>query len=187
MTRKKLRVAYIIIVTIYSVALGAGIFLYYHVSKDEYQIFKDSIPFIIAIPAAYLGFCFQKRSSFLQTLRTLWTNLIGSVNAALQYTHLEEATKDQYAATLVSLSKAIDEFRGVYKNINEKHDGVGLFPFECLKEIYKAISKLGYGKLDDKLSIQCRQKIVKDWKILTKTFLAEFDRSEPTEFDSPYV
>ncbi len=190
MTRKGLRKVISATIGLYSLAFIAGLLIYYSDKTDKkinYQIFKDLIPLIIAIPAAYLGFCFQRRSSFLQALRQLWTNLITSVNAAIQYTHLSESTEKQFAETLVVLSKSIDEVRGVYKNLGESDTEIGLYPFECLKEIHKLVSRLGYGKIDTEKSTESRKQIRHCWGDLRKSFLTEFDRSEPTVFDSPYT
>lgn len=190
MTRKQLKLTIFAVIGLYLVIIIAALFIYYNdttCKKIHYQIFKDLIPFAIAIPAAYLGFCFQRRSSFLQSLRLLWTNLIISINAAIQYTHLAETTDIQYSQTLVLLSKSIDEVRGVYKNLNETDSKRGLYPFECLRNIHKTISNLGYGKIDTVKAVEARRLIGHDWKDLQKSFLSEFDRSEPTKFSSPYV
>ena len=190
MTRKQLQRTIFAVIGLYATALIAGLAIYYaddKVKKIHYEVFKDLMPFTIAIPAAYLGFCFQRRSSFLEALRQLWTNLIISVNSAIQYTHLSEPTDKQFGETLVLVSKSIDEVRGVYKNLRETKDYIGLFPFEDLHEIHKLISKLGYGKLDAAKASETRQHITHCWKDLRKSFLSEFDRSEPTVFHSPYI
>ena len=190
MTRKQLQKTIFAVIGLYAIALIAGLIIYYvdnTEKKIHYQIFKDLMPLTIAIPAAYLGFCFQRRSGFLQALRQLWTNLITSVNSAIQYTHLTDTTDKQFGETLVLLSKSIDEVRGVYKNLKETEGDIGLYPFECLKEIHQLISKLGYGKLDTTKSTDTRKRIRHCWGDLRKSFLSEFDRSEPTTFHSPYV
>lgn len=190
MTRKHLQRTIFAVIVLYTIAIIVGLIIYYTDftgNKIHYQIYKDLMLLTIAIPAAYLGFCFQRRSSFLQALRQLWTNLISSVNTAIQYTHLPEPTDKQFGEALVLLSKSIDEVRGVYKNLKETKDNIGLYPFECLKDIYGQVSKLGYGKLDMAKAAESRRHIRHCWKDLRKSFLSEFDRSEPTVFHSPYV
>lgn len=190
MTRKQLKRTIYAVIALYATSLIGGLFIYYSDGTDKkvnYQIFKDLIPLIIAIPAAYLGFSFQRRSSFLQSLRLLWTNIIGSVNAAIQYTNFTETTDKQYAETLLQLSRCIDEVRGVYKNIGEKKGKTGYYPFECLKEIHQLVTGLGSGKLDAAKSEEARSRIQHCWKDLKASFLSEFDRSEPTVFNSPFV
>ena len=190
MTRKHLKRTIYTVIGFYTIVLLCGVAIYYSDTtgnKIHYQVFKDLTPFTIAIPAAYLGFCFQRRSSFLQALRLLWTNLITSVNSAIQYTQLNEPTDKQFGDTLALLSKSIDEVRGVYKNLRETDSSIGHYPFEGLKDIHETIAKLGYGFIDKEKAIEARQYIKHNWKDLRKSFLSEFDRSEPTTFSSPYV
>jgi hypothetical protein len=189
MTRKQLQKTIFTIIGLYVFALITGLVIFYIDNSDKkihYQIFKDLIPLIIAIPAAYLGFCFQRRSSFLQTNRLLWTHLISSVNSAIHYTQLKDPTEIQFGETLLLLSKSIDEVRGVYKNLEETKNKIGLYPFECLKEIHDLVSELGFGKLEEDNAMKTRKQITVRWKRLRRSFLSEFDRSEPTVFDSPY-
>lgn len=190
MTRKQLRTIIIIVTILYVAAFLIGVAVYFSDNTDKksnYAIFKDLIPFMIAIPVAFLGYCFQKRSNYTQALRPLWTNLIISVNGAIQYTHLTNRSQEDYGNTLMQLRISIDEVRGVYKNLKIKSDGIGYYPFESLKSIHKIISDLGYGEADKEKSAEARSHIKHNWKNLRKTFLMEFERPEPTVFDSPYI
>jgi hypothetical protein len=186
MTKRKL-IRIIIVYTIsYTLILAIGLCLYFgdrSGNKLYYSLFKDLFPVIITIPLAYLGFCFQRRSNFMVALRTLWGNLINSVNLAISYTYHHNNTKEKYLEVLYELSKSIDEVRSVYKNLHEDEKQIGHYPFESLKTIYKIIESLNYEDSDiKKLEIE-REKIRTHWKQIRQTFLAEFDRSEPTVFD----
>lgn len=190
MTRKQLKNTTISVILIYAIAIIIGLLVYFNDNTEKkvnYAVFKDFIPFIIALPAAYLGFCFQRRSSYMLTLRQLWTNLIESVNSAISYTNLTTATRKEYEDTLMLLSKSIDEVRGVYKNIDEKEGDIGHYPFESLKSIYQIIDDLGYEELDPAKCKEARQHIKHNWGNLRRTFLQEFDRPTPTVFDSPFI
>lgn len=190
MTRKQLRKIIMYVILLYTLVLIIGILFYYFDTTEKkmhYTIFKDLIPFTIAIPAAYLGFCFQRRASFLQTLRLLWTNLLTSVNTAIQYTCMKETDEQQHNSTLILLAQSIDEVRGVYKNINESAEGVGYYPFESLKHMHSIILKLGHGHLDHSKAAEAREQLKKEWGEVRRSFLYEFDRSEPTVFNSPFV
>ena len=152
-----------------------------------YETFKDLIPFILAIPAAYLGYSFQQRASYLESLRALWSKLVQAVNNAIQYTYLDDPSQEEFGKILTDLSIVIDELRGVYKNIGERTGYIGLYPYEPIKGIHKAISQLSYGKLDEGKRITARKTIVGHWKSMRGNFLDEFDRAEPTKVVSPYV
>lgn len=190
MTRKKLRNIIILVISLYILAVISGVTIYITDTTDKksnYAVFKDLIPFMIAIPIAFLGFCFQKRANYTQALRPLWSNLIISVNTAIQFTHQTTTTQKEYGETLMLLSASIDEVRGVYQNIKTGTDGIGYYPFESLKSIHTIISELGYGDADKLKSDEARKHIKHNWKNLRETFLLEFDRPVPTVFDSPYI
>ncbi len=189
MTKEKLRKRTIYVIAIYLNAIVLGILLRLFGPEKNiyYETFKDLIPFILATPAAYLGYCFQQRVSYLKSLRSLWTNLIKSVHNAIQYTHLEEPSNELFGTVLSDLSLVIDEVRGVYKNIGERPGEIGLYPYEPIKSIYEEIEKLGYGKIEDRKRKKGRNNIRGHWKSIREEFLSEFDRHEPSKVVSPYI
>jgi hypothetical protein len=65
--------------------VGIGL-RYWHPSEHDivYATFKDLIPFVIAIPAAWLAFCFQRRASYIQQLRAFWSDLVEVVQLSVQ-------------------------------------------------------------------------------------------------------
>lgn len=190
MTRKRLRNIILLITIFYLLAIVLGIFIYFSDNADKktnYAIFKDLIPFMITIPLAYLGYCFQQRANYLQALRPLWSHLILSVNTALEFTQKNSSSQEDLGKTLLLLSVSIDEVRGVYRNLNIDSDGTGYYPFESLKSIYNIIKELGYGETDKATLEEARVHINHNWINLRKTFLLEFELPEPTVFDSPYI
>jgi len=158
-----------------------------------YSTYKDLIPFLIALPAAWLGYCLQRRNSYMQQLRSLWSKLVETVQDANQYTYLEHPTKEQHSAVCRRLSIAIDEIRGVFMNLGEgsadgPHPGKGLYPFESIKDIHKLVVAVGFGEeaTADALA-EVREKMFALWKGVRDTMLKEFDREEPTHFDSHFA
>lgn len=184
MTKRNLARCFSIAVAIYAVATVAGITIRIFDRTDGtviYSTFKDMIPFVIAIPAAWLGYCLQRRSSYLQQLRTLWSRLVEAIQRGTHYTYLDNPTKEQHAEVLRSISVSIDEVRGVFTNLNENDTNIGLYPFEPIKDIYGLIQDLGYahdtpkGKRD-----KIREKIFALWQEARRELLKEFDREVPT-------
>ena len=141
---------------------------------------------MVAIPAAYLGDCFQRRSAYTSALREMWANLIESVNQARQYTFNNEPNQKFYGDVLKSLSKSIDEVRGVYRNIGESGKKIGIYPYESLKEIPKIISQLGFTEYDKLKADKARCSIDFHWALLKSSFLFEFDRPVPTVVNTPF-
>ena len=63
---------------------------------------------------------------------------------AIQYTHMDhEPSKKEFAAVQQALSTAIDELRGVFKNIPARGTRTGLYPYENLKDIRDVVDWLG--------------------------------------------
>ncbi len=184
MTRKRLRNIIKIVTAIYLLCVLTGVTLRIFDATEEqkiYSTFKDLLPLIFAVPLGYLGFCFQRRNSFMSSLKFLWKNMIVAVNEAIQYTHHEENSQEDFGAVLTSLSEVIDELRGVYKNIGETESNIGQYPFEPIKTINKEIKKLGYGKIENSVREKSRDLIIGNWQSIRKEFLHEFDRYEPTK------
>lgn len=186
MTRRQLQRAIILVIGVYSLAglVGVGLRV---TTPIGYDTFRDLIPFIFAIPAAYLTYCFQRRSSYLESLRTLWSAFVRAVQEAISYTYDPTPTQEEYAAVLTAMSIVIDELRGVYKNVGERPGVIGLYPYEPIKEIHEAIAELGHGVLTEEQRATARRRIKGHWKSIRANFLDEFDRAEPGKVVSPYI
>ena len=180
-----------IVIGIYAFAIAAGILIrIWRPTKDDivYETFKDLVPLIIAAPAAWLGYCFQRRSSFQEQLRSFWSALVVVVQDAIQYTHLQSPTQADFSKIVCRLSYMIEELRGIYLNIGEAPSDIGLYPYESLKELADALHKLGFGeKFTTEKADATRSQIVDYWKKVRRQLLREFDRVVPTYVDSPYV
>lgn len=184
MTRRRLRRIIVAVITLYASALVSGLTLrlvYPAPDSIVYATYKDMMPFMIAIPAAYLAYCFQQRTHYLLSLRALWSRLVAAVSAAVVYTHVPEPTQDLYTATLKELGVAIEEVRGVFRNVSRKGYPDGWYPFEPVKQIYKEIRDLGFGDaVTADEQYRARKRIAALWKHNRSRFLAEFDRDTPT-------
>jgi hypothetical protein len=187
MTKRKLIRIILAISSFYVVVFLTGL-IFYFLDKTEgqryYTEFKNFFPVIISIPLGYLGSCFQRRASFLTTLRTVWSNIIHAVNKAILYTEHRYDMDKEYVEVLLLLSRSIDEVRSVYQNIDETRTHIGLYPFESLKTIYAIIDKLKGDNISDTDMQKANAEIRAHWQTIRKVFLAEFDRTEPTFSDT---
>ena len=191
MTRKKLQLNIIFVTLVYALFILIGLFTFFHFQESDgknnyFNAFKDLILLWVAIPAAYLGDCFQRRSAFTTALREMWGNLIESVNEARQFTFETNPNQAIYGQTLKLLSKSIDEVRGVYSNIGETKTDIGLYPYESLKEIQKLVSEMGFTVYDKATADSARCLIDHHWGLIKSSFLFEFDRPEPTVTNTKY-
>ncbi len=184
MTRRQLRVAVSTVIGIYAlfgIVAFALRLLEPVIDPHILQGYRDAAPFLFAIPAALLGYAFQQRFSYLASLRALWSRLVQAVNGAIQYTYDETPAAKEHAEVMAQLGIAIDEVRGVYRNVGEKPGAIGLYPYEPIKEIYRLINDLGYGVNDPVKRKQTREQIILKWQSIRFEFLAEFDRAEPSK------
>jgi hypothetical protein len=189
MTKKQLRWRIICITGFYATTFIVGFFLRILGTPKPtiyYETFKDLIPIILAIPAAYLGYCFQRRSNYVSALRSLWSKMVHATNKAMQYTYEMGASQEEYHEVLILLRIVIDEVRGVYKNLRESNGENGIYPYEPIKLIHYEISKLGYGVKEEHKCILARKRVYGYWKSIRENFLAEFDRADPSKIVSPY-
>ena len=100
------------------------------------------------------------------------------------YTEFRVETEKEYLEALLLLSKSIDEVRGVYFNIQETSTDKGYYPFESLKSIYTIVEQIGTKDFNEAQLREANAKIRDHWQTIRKTFLREFDRSEPTFADT---
>ena len=190
MTRDQFRRQVIIVTLAYALALLLGIWLRsrnLRADNVEYETYKDLLSLMIALPAAYLGYCIQRRSSFLQFLRTAWSNLVAAVNGAYLYVRNEAPEKTEYVAVLASLRVGIDELRGIYRNVGEGSGEHGLYPVSPILDIYQQVERLrNFGPLDA-AEIERRNKLANDifdqWKSVRRVLVSELDRPYPAEAD----
>jgi hypothetical protein len=143
------------------------------------------MPLVIAIPAAYLGYSFQRRASYLQALRDLWKLLIPAVQRAIQYTYLDTPDRKEFSEVMRDLSTVIDSLRGVFRNIPRGGD-VGLYPYEPLKDIWQVMSWLHDGRTPEE-RYRARRCIRQLWYDAHSAMLSEFDREVPVHPVSKYV
>jgi hypothetical protein len=189
MIRRRLYHTTIFVIAIYAVAIFVAFIFKFTLPSWAYDTYKDVLPLIIAMPAAYLAFCFQKRNAYMQALRSLWSNIIAAVQLGYDYTFIPEPTREQYAETLSKFSMAVDEVRGVFCNIDvELKPPKGLYPFQPLKDIQDEIRILGFGNdVSIEKQKQTRAKINNEWKELQAKLLLEFDRDVPTYPSSKFL
>jgi hypothetical protein len=187
MNARSFRINVALVITAYALALAVLATLAY-LKHQAYMPFKDAVPLVIAIPAAWLGFCLQRRQAYLKDVRDLWTKLVAGVQDAIQYTHLSSPPQAEYAKVLKSLSAVTEELRSVFCNVGESQGKVGLYPFERIKTIHAVVSRLGFGEAFTAESArEARAAIVANWKKLRVYYLGELERGIPANPDSPYL
>lgn len=90
------------------------------VSRDATDHTKQIPGIVIPVAAGWLAYCYQRRVAFTKALFDIWQKIVGSVQDAIQYTHLPSPTQADYAKVLRELGCRIDDVRGAFRNVAEK-------------------------------------------------------------------
>jgi hypothetical protein len=191
MTKRQLKRITLTVIGIYLMAILLMVGLRLYDSGPEwliYSTYKDLIPLVIAIPAAYLAFSFQRRGSYVQALRAYWSLLVRTVQGAYSYTYQPQPSFEQYSKILNDLSVVIDEARGIFENLPVRGKPNGWYPFEPIREICQDLRSLGYGESATAEKLEAlRGRIEIRWKLVRKELLREFDRDVPTHHYTWYT
>ena len=191
MTRTRLSRITRTVAAVYAAAIALGILLriaFPTPNSIVYQTYRDLIPLIIALPAAFLAQAFQRRASYVQGLRALWSNMVAGVAAAVTYTELRSPSQEQYAEALRRLSVAIEEVRGFYANVPSGIARSGWYPFEPVKQIHDAVRALGFGDTTTpERRGETQERIFALWKPMRERFLAELEVEVPMHHHANYA
>jgi hypothetical protein len=150
--------------------------------RDIYEYLKDMSLVLVTVVAAYLANIFQKRSQFLNSLKEEWRDIVKAKSALFTYTQFEAANRDEYFIAYCRISETIDNMRAVYCNVGETAHQIGIYPYEPLHDMRRALQSL---KPDRGLPITAddrqlaRDAIMQSFYALRETFLEELDLEAP--------
>ena len=177
MKKKILKELLFLVLSVYSAALIFAIIISV-AFQDFIDVFLSLIPFIVAIPAALLTRAFQRRASYVSSLRSIWPGIVESGINAIEYTKITNPTEKEFRDVIISLSKSIDNLRMLFKNIG------GFYPVESIKTIYEEFDLIR-DTYKFKNPTNAYDRITTFWHQARDSILAEFDRVIPTKYDAP--
>lgn len=190
-TRFRLNVMLVMVIYLLAAVLGLWLWTVHKPVQAEYAayaVWKDLLPLVVAIPAAWLGYCFQRRQTYLKDVRELWSKMVPAVQTAIQYTHNTAPDAETFSKMMHELSTVIDEVRGVFSNVGEEEGTSGFFPFDSLKDIHDEVGALGYTEYRPEVAKETRAKILRLWKLnVRRALLKELPRGEPEYPDSSFL
>jgi hypothetical protein len=189
MTNRRLVKWVVLVAVIFAVYGLGGIGIGWRLGEKskEYTLFKDVFGVLIGLASAWLAYGFNRRNNYVQALRGYFDSLLPVIQNAIQYTHLEHPTQDEFAKVFSALGAKIDGLRSVFKNVGDAPTGpqgqrIGYYPYENLKTITEIIIRLGFGRqIPKEERDNARNAIVTYWAIMHQHLLREFDRDEPVE------
>jgi hypothetical protein len=156
------------------------------VLKEFYEFLRDMSLLIATGGVAMITNNYQRRQSFLDSLKAEWRDIIETKSALLVFTHKPEPTHAEYIETYTRLSETIDNMRVVYKNVGESPAVIGLYPYAPLHDMRRVLQTLDPSKpeaagVDRKLA---RETMLRSFYALRERFLEELDLEEP---DTPVL
>lgn len=152
--------------------------------KDVYEFLRDMALLIATGGVAYITNVFQKRSSFIDGLRSEWRDIIESKSALFTFTNIEKPTAEHYLAVFCKLSETIDNMRIDYRNVGETTASIGLYPYAPLHDMRRVLQTLDPRNGNVVTAEQrklARDAILQSFYALRETFLEELDLEEPSE------
>ena len=148
-----------------------------------YDYLRDMALLIATGGVAYLTNVFQQRSSFIDSLKEEWRDILHAKSALWEFTHIESPTSNQYHAAFNILSETVDNMRTVYRNVGETPQLVGSYPFEPLHDMRRVLQTLNPSKGAPATSEQrklARDAALQAFYALREVFLEELDLESPT-------
>jgi hypothetical protein len=147
-----------------------------------YEFIRDTSLLIVSVIAAYLTYVYQRRTSFLLSLREQWREIVQAKASLIYYCHLPDPTLDDYLIAARQLSECIDNMRIVYANVGETDELVGLYPYSPLHHMRIVMEKLDprVGTPTTEQKYAARGEIWDAFNAVREHFLDEFDIEEPS-------
>jgi hypothetical protein len=147
-----------------------------------YEFIRDTSLLLVTVVAAYMAHLYQKRGTFLQSLREQWREIVQAKSALIYYCHLETPSVEDYLKTARQLSECIDNMRIVYANVGETDELIGYYPYAPLHHMRKVLETLDPRQTrptaEDRYA--ARGEIWDAFNAIREHFLDEFDIEEPT-------
>jgi hypothetical protein len=147
-----------IAVVIYLVAIVYFSWLLKH-SHNAFADQKDFIPLIVALPAAWLTYAFQARSSMSAKVREIWNKAAEAVEAAIAFVEFEPRTEDKRQQIVVQLRIAADYLRAVFQD--EPRRTNRMYASQYVESILTSLMSCNLGASNTKNLVSTMEK---DWR-----------------------
>jgi hypothetical protein len=182
MTRRGLKIRTLLVLVLYGIAVGIGCDLRFRYPNREdmhYVLFRDLVPLVVAIPAAWLAYGLQRRLSYLHQLRAVSARAVDAVQVAIRHTRKARPTADEAGAVLADLDAAIEGTRSLFLAVGDR---AGRAPdlAEALESIRAEVEALGSdGVWEPSKAEAARPAIEARWNQARESLFQDFDRVVP--------
>lgn len=152
------------------------------IASNFYEFMRDMSLLIATGGVAYISNIFQKRANFVSGLAEEWRSIVRTKSALLAYCDKPYQGTDDYLAAYSRIGETIDTMRIIYKNAGETPGLVGLYPYEPLHDMRRALHSIdprAGGEIQPAQKNQAKEAIKNAFSALRETFLEELDLEEP--------
>lgn len=151
------------------------------IPESLYGYITDMSILIFTITSVLLANTFRKRQVFIDSLREEWREIVDTKAALSVYCQRENPTLDDYLDNYCLISRAIDNMRMVYRNVDETKKLIGYYPFEPLHDMRRSMEKIDprQGEIPLNQRLKAREEIWRAFNALRERFLDELELVEP--------
>lgn len=174
----------------FSIALGVVLVIAFaakvsgnKVLVDIYGYLHEMSLLLLTVLAPYLAHLFQRRSTFLQSLREEWREIVQAKSVLIAYCDRDSPALDDYLRAYYEISQCIDYMRIVYSNVGETERLRGLYPYEPLHEMRRVMEELDPRKsgITAESRHAAKKQIWGAFYAIREHFLDEFDLEPPSK------
>lgn len=142
-----------------------------------FELYTWLTPSALALVALWIGYCVQRRASFLHALRQFWPPLVDSVQNAIEYLRQAEGDPAEYERLLSILRARMDDAHALFCRADPAMPPSGNTPFDGITHIHHLFQSLDVHEfVPEEENRQVRAEIIKVWQKVRGQILAEFDR-----------
>lgn len=184
MTRKRLRrfvaqiIFWVIVVLLLAAMAKCPII---PIPESLYNYITDMSILIFTVASVLMANAFRKRQVFIDSLREVWREIVDMKAALSVYCQRENTALDDYLEAYSKLSQAIDNMRMVYRNVGESKTLIGLYPYEPLHDMRRAMESIdprtASATMDQRAAV--REIVWDSFNALRERFLDELELVEP--------
>lgn len=166
MKRGTFRTGVSVVAAIYAIAI---LYFFYVLWKhpEWFDRQKEFIPLIVALPATWLTYAFQARSSMSSRVRDVWNEIAAAVQASIDFVTFEPRTDQERRSVMTKLRTVGDYLRAIFIEQETSDRYYASRYVDSICEIVRGCPLIGPD------SDNMASRISEDWKNVRQLLLPE--------------